>query len=201
MVGLTELVVEGEPDAVGVLDPAIVVVSVLLTCNDCVSFIEPVFVVDAVDVLLLDADFVFVWVLAIDLVACIDCVVVLVPFAEKVYVGLAVFVLEEPIVLVALEDPVLVFEVVIDDVPVLVKTGVTVNLGDLENDGEALAVFELAFVRLMVPLEVEDFVFGGDLLIVGDEEEVFDTDVEEVCVLDAVVVLVAVAVPVLVLDT
>ena len=65
---------------------------------------------------------------------------------------------------VQLEEPVLVFEVVIDDVPVLVKTGVTVNLGDLENDGEALAVFELAFVRLMVPLEVDDFVFAGDLL-------------------------------------
>jgi len=134
-------------------------------------------------------------------VDCIDCVEVLVPFAEKVYVGLAVFVLDGPTVFVELEDPVLVFEVVIDDVPVLVKTGVTVNLGDLENDGEALAVFELAFVRLMVPLEVDDFVFAGDLLIVGDADGVFDTDVEEVCVLEAVVVLVAVVVPVLVLDT
>lgn len=86
------------------------------------------------------------------------------PFAEKVNVGLAVFVLEEPIVFEALEDPVLVFDVVIDEVPVLVKTDVTVNLGDLENDGEALAVFELAFVRLEVPLEVDDFVFAGDLL-------------------------------------
>ena len=86
------------------------------------------------------------------------------PFAEKVNVGLAVFVLEEPIVFEALEDPVLVFDVVIDELPVLVKTDVTVNLGDLENDGEALAVFELAFVRLEVPLEVDDFVFAGDLL-------------------------------------
>jgi len=59
-VGETLLVVEGEPDAVGVLDPAMVAVSVRDTCNDGVSFIEPVFVVDAVDVLLLDADFVFV---------------------------------------------------------------------------------------------------------------------------------------------
>jgi hypothetical protein len=175
-------------------------VSVRDTCKDDVSFIEPVCVVDAVDVLLLDADFVVVCDLGTDVDACIDCVAVLVPFAEKVYVVLALFVLDGPTVFVALEDPVLVFDVVIDDVPVLVKTGVTVNLGDLENDGEALAVFELAFVRLNVPLEVDDFVFGGDLLIVGEADGLFDTDVEEVCVLEAVTVLVAVAVPELVFE-
>jgi hypothetical protein len=37
-----------------------VVVSVRDTCNDDVSFIEPVFVMDAVDVLLEDGDFVVV---------------------------------------------------------------------------------------------------------------------------------------------
>lgn len=200
-VGVDVLVVEGDPDAVGVLEPAIVFVSVIDTCSDDVRLIEPVFVVDAVDVLLLDADFVFVLELANETVGFIVSVLVFVPLTVVVYVGLPVFVFDAPVVFVELEDPVLVFEVVIDDVPVLVKTGVTVNLGDFENDGEALAVFELAFVRLMVPLEVDDFVFAGDLLIVGDADGVFDTDVEEVCVLEAVVVLVAVAVPELVLDT
>ena len=122
--------------------------SVFDTCRDDVTLIEPVFVVDAVEVLLLDADFVFVLELANETVGFIVSVLVFVPLTVGLYVELPVFV----------------FDVVIDDVPVLVKIGVTVNLGDFENDGEALAVFELAFVRLEVPLEVEDFVFAGDLL-------------------------------------
>jgi hypothetical protein len=163
-VGETLLVVEGEPEAVDVFELVVVLVPVFVKTEVNVRLIEPVIVVDAVDVLLLDADFVFVLELANEIVGFIVSVLVFDPLTVGLYVELAVFVFDEPVVLVELEDPVLVFDVVIDDVPVLVKIDVTVNLGDLENDGEALAVFELAFVRLMVPLEVDDFVFAGDLL-------------------------------------
>ena len=163
-VGETLLVVEGDPDTVGVFELVVVLVPVFVKTWVNVRLIEPVFVVEAVDVLLLDADFVVVLELANETVGFIVCVLVFDPLTVGVYVELAVFVFDEPVVLEELEDPVLVFDVVIDEVPVLVKTDVTVNLGDLENDGEALAVFELAFVRLEVPLEVDDFVFAGDLL-------------------------------------
>lgn len=60
VVGETLLVVEGDPDAVGVFELVLVLVPVIVKTGVNVRLIEPVFVVDAVDVLLLDADFVFV---------------------------------------------------------------------------------------------------------------------------------------------
>ena len=111
-------------------------------------------VVETVDVLLFEADFVPLTDNLIDDVVSIVRVVVLEPLIVAVSVGLALLVLEDPRDLEILDDAVPVFDDVIEPVLVLVTSTVPESLADFENEGDADAVLERAPVRVEVGLDV-----------------------------------------------
>jgi hypothetical protein len=123
-----------------------------------------------------------------------------VPLAEAVTVGVNVLVLVPGELLVILGEPDVVFDDDIEDVTVLLINPVKVRLGELVVEGDAELVFEPCIDLLDVLLVVVVLELGGDLLDVGQEVEVLDTDVEEVVVFDNPDVFVPVVVPVFVLE-
>ena len=190
------LVVDGEPVAVWLNETLIDAVIVLVPIGEPVIFV--VCVALAVLVEVFDADTVRVVVREVRTVRLSwgESVVVLETIAVTEPVGLTVLVLLIGADRVAVGEPVLVFDVVIDDVPVLLIKLVPVNLVDFENEAEAETVFELAVVRLTVPLDVAVLERAVDLLCVVDDDGDFDVELDAVMVLDDVIVFVAVAVPV-----
>lgn len=190
------LVVDGEPVAVWLPETLIDAVIVLLPIAEFEFFTDRVAFVVLVEVLLDDTDLVFVREAWIDRLIWGESVVVLDTLAVAELVGLTVLVLLIGADRVPLEEPVLVLEEVIVDVLVLLIKLVPVNLLDLENEAEAETVFELAVVRVTVPLAVAVLDGAVDLLSVVDDEGDFDEELDAVTVFDDVTVFVAVAVPV-----
>ena len=188
----TELVPEEVRVATTV--PVIVFVSTAVI----VRLIEPVLLTETVDVLLCDADLVPVRVITIERDGPTDDVVVLELLTVTVRVGLALFVLEDPVDFVPLGEAVPVLEDVDVLVLVLVITDEPDSLADFENEADADDVFELALLTVEEPHEDAVLLMGADLLSVGDELAVLDIDDEAVFVFVAPVVFVPVAVPVLV---
>lgn len=176
----------------------VVPVIVFVSTAVIVRLIEPVPVAETVDVLLCDADLVPVRVITIEPDGPTDAVVVLEPLTVAVTVGLALFVLELPIDLVALGDDVPVLDDVDVLVLVLVNIGEPDSLADFENEVDADAVFELALLTVEEPHEDAVLLLGADLLNVGEELGVLDTEDDDVVVLETAVVFVPVAVPVFV---
>lgn len=188
------LVVDGEPVPVWLRESLIDAVIVRVPIGEPVFFGEPVAFVVLVEVLLDDTVRVVVREVRIVRLTWGESVFVFETFAVTVPVGLTVLVLLLGADRVADGEPVLVFDVVIDDVLVLLIKLVPVNLLDFENEGEAETVFELAVVRLTVPLAVGVFDGAVDLEGVVDVLGDFDVELDAVTVLDDVIVLVAVAV-------
>ena len=198
--GETELEAVIVPEVVWVFELVNVCVDVLVITGVRVLLIEPVCETDTVEVLLCELDFVFVNDTKDVLVDDTLLVVVLVSLGEAVTVGVNVLVLVPGELLVILGEPDVVFDDDIEDVPVLLINDVKVSFGERVIDGEAELVLEDCIDLLDVLLADVVLELGGDLLDVGHEVEVLDTDDEEVVVFDSPDVFVPVVVPVLVFE-
>lgn len=193
---LTVLEALAEPETVLVLVILGVVVCVLVMCGLGVNLMEPVPVVERVDVLLEDTDLVFVTVGLLLDVEETEAVSVLDPLDDAECVDVTVDVLDKAGVRVEQDDAVVVFDDVMVPVWVLVIGGDLVLRAEPVNDGDDVDVLDKAAVRESVGLALDVLEGCVVRVIVGLELGVFERWVLAVDVFE--VLIVAVANPVLV---